>query len=283
VCIGLGPTKTLAKMANVLAKKTGDVGVFSLDCVQQRQEIFNTFLVQGIWGVGKKSTIKLNDLGIFTARDLIKQPAEWVRKQFGLGLVKTVQELQGVACIHLDDMKSKKSICSSRSFSRPITQLHELSEALSTYASIATAKCRAQHGLAQGLCITITTNRFKKKYYAKQKTLMLSEPSQDTRVITFYALALLKTLFIAGLSYTKCGILLLDIIPDTCRQGDLFSENMPQKSAALMKVLDTVNHKYGKNTMHLAAEGFKKEWLAKSGKKSPNYTTKWDELPIVKA
>jgi len=283
VCIGLGQTKTLAKMANSLAKKNNTLGVFSLDDKHKRREIFQTFPVGNIWGIGRKTTFKLNDYNITTTQELIKQPTGWMRKVFGLGVTKTILELQGISCIRLDDMQSKKAITSSRSFSRPVTQLHELSEALSTYVATATEKCRAQHGFAQGICVTISTSRFKEKneYYAKQKTLKLSEPSQDTRIITAYALTLLKTLFRPGFSYTKCGVVLLNIVPNTTRQLDLFSAHLPKQNNKMMQVIDNINRKYGKSTIHLAAEGFKKEWLARSNKKSSNYTTQWNELAVV--
>ncbi len=283
VCVGIGPTKTLAKMANVLAKKNTELGVFSLAGIQQRHDIFKTFLVCDVWGIGRKTTAKLNDLEIVTVHALIQRPVEWIRQQFGLGLLKTVRELQGAACIVLDDMTFKKAISASRSFSRPITQLHELSEALSTYVAIAAEKCRAQRGLAQGICIYITTSRFKEKqdFYAKQKSIMLSIPSNDTQLITWHALALLKTMFRPGFLYVKCGIVLLDSLPDTYFQADIFSANLPQKNNTVMQTLDSINRKYGKGTLHFAAEGFKKEWLARSNKKSPNYTTQWDELPVA--
>ena len=285
VCVGMGPTKTLAKMANTLAKKDTASGVFSLQDKHTREAIYKTFLVSNIWGIGRKTTAKLNDLDIFTIQELLQQPAEWIRKQFGLGLAKTVLELQGTSCIQLDDMTSKKAISSSRSFSRPVTLLSELSEALSTYAAIAAGKCRAQHGLAQGICIYIMTSRFKKKqdYYAKQRSIKLTTPSHDTQVITAYALTLLKTMFRSGFLYAKCGIILLDIVPETYYQADIFAINQPSRNNAVMETLDRINQKYGKSTIHLAAEGFKKEWLARSNKRSPNYTTQWDELAVAKA
>lgn len=285
VCIGLGRTKTLAKMANSLAKKENTTGVFSLDHQQQYHNVFRAFLVGDIWGIGRKTTLKLKDYDIITAQELIQQPATWIRQAFGLGVAKTVLELQGTPCIQLDDMKSKKAIMSSRSFSKPITQLQELSEALSHYVATATEKCRAQRGLAQGICVYITTSRFKEKseYYAKQKTIKLPEPSQDTRVITDYALMLLKTLFRSGFAYTKCGIVLLDIAPDSARQLDFFSALLPKQNNTAMQAMDKINRKYGKGTIHLAAEGFKKAWLARSNKKSPHYTTQWKELPVAKA
>jgi len=286
VCVGIAPTKTLAKMANSLAKKLTDKdrGVFSLTCPKQRHAVFMTFFVEDVWGIGRKTTAKLNDLEIETVSELIQQPTEWVRGQFGLGLLKTVRELQGTPCIILDDMTSKKAISSSRSFSRPVLELQELSEALSTYAAIAARKCRSQRGLAQGICIYITTSRFKEKkdFFAKQKTTMLASPSNDTKTITQEALKLLKTIFRPGYLYAKCGIILLDIVPETYYQADLLAQPSSEKKEAVMKALDSINQRYGKSTVHLAAEGFKKGWLARSNKKSPNYTTQWNELPIAK-
>lgn len=152
-------------------------------------------------------------------------------------------------------------------------------------SATATEKCRAQQGLAQGICVYITTSRFKKKeeYYSKQRTLMLSEPTHDTRVITHYALMVLETLFRADFLYVKCGIVLLDIIPDTYHQSDLFPDTLLKQNNAVMKAMDNINRKYGKSTIHLASEGFQKAWLARSNRKSPNYMTQWDELAVAVA
>lgn len=285
VCIGLGPTKTLAKMANVLAKKQrNNQGVFSLQAFTARQAAFQHFPLHDIWGIGRKSAPKLNDLGFYTVRDLLNCPVKLLRKQFGIGLEKTVYELQGTSCIALEELLSKKAIQSSRSFARPVTLLSELKEALSTYAAIAAAKLRSQKGLAQGLCVSLSTSRFKAKkdFYAKQKTLALTQPSQDSRVITAYALTLLTDMYQAGFSYNKCGIVLLDIVPQTHAQGDLLSADLPTGNPEVMRVLDRINQKYGKNTIHLAAESFTKAWLMNSSQRSPNYTTRWDELAVVK-
>lgn len=285
VCVGIGHTKTLAKMANSLAKASKEhEGVFSLVCPQERQDIFKQCVVQDVWGIGRRTTAKLNDLDIKTVHELVTCPMPWIRSHFGLGLVKTVQELQGTSCIDLNDMASKKAISSSRSFSRPVTTLEELSEALSTYAAIAAGKCRSQKGLAQGICVYITTSRFRERgdFYAKQQSIMLTTPSNDTTAITQTALTLLKGMFRPKYEYAKCGIILLDILPETYYQADIFTQHSSKKSSAVMKVLDTINQKYGKSTIHLAAEGFKKEWIARSNKKSPNYTTQWSELPIAR-
>lgn len=285
VCIGLGPTKTLAKMANALAKKSISQGVFSLQALTVRQAAFQNFPLQDIWGIGRQSAPKLNDVGYYTVQDLLSCPVKLLRKQFGVGLEKTVYELQGTPCIRLNEPTSKKAIQSSRSFSRPVIQLSELKEALSSYVATAAEKLRRQKSLTQGLCVSLSTSRFTshKKFYAKQKTFVMSQPTQDTRVITAYALSMLTDMYKAGFTYSKCGIVLLDLVPETYSQSDLFCANLPTGNPNLMCALDRINQKYGKNTLHLAAEGFAKTWAANRVKKSPNYTTRWDELALAVA
>ena len=283
VSIGLGATNTLAKAANSIAKKTA-AGVYLLNH-EARETIFQQFPVGEVWGIGRSSNATLQDLGIRTIHDLLQRPRAWLRQQFSLSMEETVLELQGVSCIGLEELVSKKAIQSSRSFSRSITDLQELSSALSMYVATAAEKLRAQHGLAQSLCISVSTSRFKpgKDYYAKQKTIALSYPSQDTRALTGYALTLLKALYQPGFSYHKCGVVLLDIIPEQHRQMDLFGDVDHTEQASLMQVYDTINHKYGRSTIRLASEGFKKGWASRSHKRSPNYTTQWDNLAVVLA
>lgn len=177
------------------------------------------------------------------------------------------------------------AIQSSRSFARPITQLSELKEALSSYVAVPAEKLRRQKSLTQGLCISLSSSRFKsgKDFYAKQKTFMLSQPTQDTRVITVYALTLLANMYKAGFSYSKCGVVLLDLVPETYNQSDLLCANLPTGNPEVMRVLDRINQKYGKKSIHLASEGFTQAWAANRAKRSPNYTTRWEELAIARA
>ena len=284
VSIGLAPTKTLAKMANAIAKQQKTSGVFSLIDPKIRQEYFATFPVSEIWGIGRKTGSFLNDSDIITVQDLLQRPVKWLRQQLNIGIEKTVRELQGISCLSLEDVVTKKAIQSSRSFEKPVTTLDDLSEALSTYAANAAEKLRLQEGLAQGVCIYIATSRFagKQDHYARQKTLMFPEPTQDTRKITQCAMRLLKTIFSTGYAYKKCGIILLDILPQTHQQQDIFSVSENKKNKNIMKALDAINHKYGKHLVYLAAEGFDKPWQSRGNKRSPNYTTQWDELVVTR-
>lgn len=160
VSIGLAPTKTLAKMANAIAKQQKSSGVFSLINQKSRQEYFVTFPVSEIWGIGRKTASFLNDSDIITVQDLLQRPVKWLRQQLSVGIEKTVHELQGISCLSLEDVVTKKAIQSSRSFGKPVTTLDDLSEALSTYAANAAEKLRLQEGLAQGVCIYIATSHF---------------------------------------------------------------------------------------------------------------------------
>lgn len=283
VSIGLAPTKTLAKMANAIAKQQKSSGVFSLINKQQRQQQFAIFPVNEIWGIGKKTARFLNDGGITMVQDLLQRPVKWLRQQLSVSIEKTIYELQGISCLTLEDIITKKAIQSSRSFGKPVTMLDDLSEALSTYAANAAEKLRLQKGLAQGICIYISTSRFAEKidYYAKQRTFMFTEPTQDTREITQCAIRLLKTIFLPNYAYKKCGIVLLDILPQTHQQQDIFSSASNQKNKHIMQTLDAINHKYGKHLVHLAAEGFDKMWQSRGNKRSPNYTTQWGELAVA--
>ncbi len=285
VSIGLAPTKTLAKMANAIAKQQKLSGVFSLIQAKNRHHYFSNFPASDIWGIGKKTTRFLNDNNILTVQDLLQRPVKWLRQQLSVGIEKTIYELQGISCLTLEDVITKKAIQSSRSFGKPVTTLDDLSEALSAYAANAAEKLRLQKGLAQGICIYISTSRFAEKtdYYARQRTFMFTKPTQDTREITQCAICLLKTIFSPSYSYKKCGIVLLDILPQTHQQEDIFSSASNQKNKHIMQTLDAINHKYGKNLVHLAAEGFNKSWQTRSSKRSPNYTTQWSELAVANA
>jgi DNA polymerase V len=175
----------------------------------------------------------------------------------------------------------RKNIQSSRAFGQPITQLRDLTEAVSSYTASACEKLRGQGGLAHGLTTFLQTSRFKPPCYSLQQTLGFSEPTSDTRLITRYAIAAIKAMYRPGLEYTKCGILLLDIIPNTYQQGDLLPETIPASDPKLMQIMDTINQKYGRQSIRLAAEGFKRIWQMKAINRSPRYTTCWDELVIV--
>jgi DNA polymerase V len=280
VSIGLAPTKTLAKIANALAKKGS--GVMSLMHPAEKETILKNWSVEDIWGVGRQLAPKLHGLGIRTAWQLAQYSPKLLRKHFSVNVEKMAYELQGISCLPLEDWTPRKNIQSSRAFGQPVVDLRCLTEAISNYVAIACEKLRNQQGQAQGLTTFLHTSRFKKPFYSNYQTIGFGPPTNDTCIIIRYAIAAIKALYRPGFEYTKCGIMLLDIIPDTYYQADLLPDTLLRSKPALMNVMDKVNQKYGRHMLRIAAQGFEPTWQMKATYRSPRYTTRWDELVHIR-
>lgn len=292
VCVGIGPTKTLAKLANHCAKKklAGEDGVcdFTIMTPGERVVLFERIGVGEVWGVGRKITAKLEAMGITTVRDLCDADAETLRSRFSVVLERTVRELRGVSCLDLEDVvPDKQHIMSSRSFGALVYELSELEEAVSSYIARAAEKLRAQDSLAGAVHVYIRTNIFKPEapQYQRAMTIPLPEASADTRVLTHWALRVLRRIYRPGFGYHKAGITLLDIVPLANQQFSLFvpADMASSRNANLMATVDAVNQRYGRGAMRLAAEGVAKSWQMRRGNLSPRYTTEWAGLARVAA
>ncbi len=287
VCIGIGPSKTLAKAANYIAKKQKiSSGVLDLTSPLIQDAILSQLEVNHIWGVGHQLTSKLQRLGITTAQHLRDSPPSRIRKLFGVTLERTLWELRGIACQNLEKSKMNKNIISSRSFGKSLTKLADLEEAISHYAGTACAKLRKQQAKAQGIYVFLENNLFDThdKPYKNGVACGLSHPSADTRLIIQTAKRLLKRIYLPYLNYKKAGIMLMDILPDNIIQNDLLIDlrNMT-KQDLLMQTIDAVNKKMGRQSLFIAAEGVSQEWKMRAHQKSGRFTTQWSELLSVKA
>lgn len=281
VSIGIAPTKTLAKIANNIAKKQACF-VLDLNDSVLRETFLANFPVEDIWGVGHKTASKLRLLNINTARDLRDTDLKLIRRRFSVVMERIVQELQGVSCIPLETIQPRKQILSSRSFGQLVTELSDLEEAVSHYAAKACLKLRKQHSLARGIQVFLCTNRFRtqEKQYGNVITYRFPEPTCDSSFIMSAAKKSLGKIFRPGFRYQKTGILLFDLSPQTIKQYDLFSARR-NKSELLMHAIDSINEKCGKETIFMAAEGIQRRWQTRCNRKSRRYTTRWDELAIV--
>ncbi len=285
VCVGIGPTKTLAKLANHCAKKA----LAGEDCVcdfttmapGERLALFERIEVGEVWGVGRKITARLEVMGIRTVRQLHDADVETLRSRFSVVLERTVRELRGVSCIDLEEVvPDKQQIMSSRSFGTLVYDLPELEEAVSSYIARAAEKLRAQDALAGAVHVYIRTNIFKPEapQYQPAMTVPLPEASADTRVLTLWALRMLRRIYRPGFCYHKAGITLLGIVPRGNQQFSLFvpAGVGASRSDMLMATLDAINGRYGRGALRLAAEGVTKTWQMRRGNLSPRYTTDWD-------
>lgn len=295
-CVGIGSTKTLAKFANHMAKKDAAryAGVCSF--VGMPSEDLSALMasqpVGEVWGIGRKLSEQLQAAGIKTVEDLRRARPEWVRNTFSVVVERTVRELNGVSCLDLDEVASaKKQIISSRSFSQKVYELADLREAVSMYVGIACEKLRAQGSAAGALTVYIRNNPHSKSEapYAKSLTCPLAAPSSDTRVFTAVAFELLERIYRKGPGYRKAGVMLSDIGDATQEQLSLFGiteqdEASRIKNGKLMATLDTLQSKFGRGVIGVSNVRVENRvWSNRRDRLSPAYTTRWADLPRVKA
>lgn len=288
VCVGIGSTKTLAKLANHCAKKRpvfNSVCNFNTMASEELDILLGTLDVGEIWGVGRKLAPKLQALGYNTVLDLKRASSKDLREQFSVVMQKTIHELNGNVCIELEEMApDKKQIVSSRSFGHKVTDYNSLAESITSYVSTAAVKLRNQDSFAGSIYVFIRTSQFKPDdpYYSNGMTIPMPTPTNDTRSLVQVALWGLKQIYKPHFKYAKAGIMLSELVPSAGLQTDLFSSvQVSAKSSALMKAMDNINHKMGRETIKLASEGFSKPWKMKQENKSPGYTTRWEDILVV--
>jgi DNA polymerase V len=289
VCVGMGPTKTLAKLANFAAKRWKQTGgVLDVSDPARREKLMRIVPVGEVWGIGSRISARLNQLGIQTVWDLASQPVDRIREQFNVIVARTVMELNGIPCLDLEAIApDKQQIVCSRSFSRRLTEYRELSEALAEFSSRAAEKLRYQNSVAGHISVFIRTNPFNpnEPQYQRAAGIALPFATQDTRVIVGNASRLLKQLFREGYRYQKCGVQLDRIMPASIPdQTDLFGWAAfgPAESERLMQAVDRINRRFPK-VIAVAAVGFDQTWKPKTERVSKRYTTDWGELVYVKS
>ncbi len=285
-CVGIGPTKVLAKIANHVAKKQKKVSpVFDLSRKDVQDQILASFPVADIWGVGTKSAAKLNALGIFTARELRDADLDLIQKHLTIVGRKIACEIGGISCLPLELIANdKKQIISSRSFGRPVFKSDELEEAVANYTSRAAEKLRDQNSVCGQLRVFVHTNRFKEvKQYYNHASIKISPPTASTSSLAKAAYLALGKIFKQGIEYKKAGIILSDIEKSDKIQFSLFDlqENY-FKEEKTMKIMDQINGAFGSGTIKLASCGTSTPWKMNSQFRSPCYTTRWDDLLKVK-
>ena len=293
VCVGIGSSKTLAKLANHCAKKAhvpsmAD-GVTDLNQLSASglRELFSRVEVGEVWGVGRKIQERLGGVGIETVQQLKDSSLSRIKKEFNVVLARTVAELNGESCLALEEVAPpKQQIMSSRSFGQPVFLLEDLNEAIVSYTSRACEKLRHQHHVAGSIQVYLRTNPFKpdEPQYNNGVTVKLLHPTNNTFTLAEAALYGLKKIYKLGYAYKKAGIMLTDLCPEHQVPVDLFSGfDLPetQKAKTLMATLDEINAKMGRGTVRSAGEGLRKAWAMRSDNKSQAFTTDWAQLPMV--
>jgi len=283
--IGLGPTKTLAKLANFLCKKVLKTPVFNV--APERDYWLQKIDVGDVWGIGRQWSKKLALCGINSAYDLAVSDVHLLKKQFNVVVMRTAMELQGIACAGLCEAEPKQSILSSKSFGTMQTQYSAIAQSVSSHCARAVEKLRQQQSVTKKISVFVQTNKHREDLaqHAQSIEVSLIHPTDDLRIITHCAKQGLRRIFKAGYYYKKAGVYFGDLLPKTVRQLDLFhqpSDEMFEKAEQFMAMFDGINQKFGRHTIRLAAEGHSKPWDMRRELKSPAYTTSWLDLPIVR-
>ncbi|QYN42027.1 Y-family DNA polymerase [Gilliamella sp. ESL0443] len=290
VSIGIAPTRTLAKLANHIAKKQPiHQGVYCLPTNREAiKTILKQFSIEDIWGVGWRIAQRLKVLDIHTAWDLHQANLKQIRQLFSVVLERTVLELRGINCIELDDLSTpKKNIMTSRSFGHLTSDLFDIQEAIRVHASRGAEKLRKQKSVASAVLVFLKTNRFRPELpqYNPSIVVPLLSTTDDSRLIIHAAQKGLQSIYKKGFLFMKSGVMLLDLkAKDDYFQSDLFIPDISetQKSEQLMKTMDYINQKMGKNTIHLGGIRQTAAWQIKRDMLSQRYTTRWEELPFAK-
>lgn len=287
VCAGIAETKTLAKLANHCAKKRllDDSGVCDLSrlTVSERSTLFGRIAIGEVWGIGRRLSCQMQERGIATVEDLRRADAPSLRREFSVVVERIVRELNGVSCLSLQDVAPpRQQIICSRTFSTPVVDQKTLAEAVATFVATAAEKLRAQNSVAGMVQVYIRTNPHREDLpqYQGSLSVPLPEASDDTLHLTKAALWALKRIHRPGFAYQKAGIGLLALSDGAHRQASLFSS--ARDNTRLMSAMDAINAAYGRNTVRLAVTGVHNNWAAKREKASPNYTIRWEELPVAK-
>lgn len=297
--IGIGPTKTLAKLANHVAKSAvrkpgsypADLGyVCNLAALPSSDldAVLMATSVGDIWGVGRKIWAQLESIGVSNALQLANLDPSLVRKRWSVMLERTVRELQGQSCISLEDVAPpKQQIACTRSFGQRISAYQPLAEAVSTFASRAAEKLRGQDGVTSQVLVFIHTSPFSEgKQYAKSATVRLLRPTADTCLILKAAIKGLRSIYTPGFDFAKAGVMLMDIRPAGTVQGelDLFADG--EERSGLMSAIDGINAKFGQTAIRVASTGAgdrRQDWQMRQELRTPHYTTRLADIPIARA
>jgi DNA polymerase V len=285
-CVGIGHTKTIAKLANGIAKDAPNWGgVCDMSDPEVRENIYAVTALSEVWGMGPASVEKAAKMGAFSIADFVGLPTDLVRKSMTVVGLRTQAELRGQSCLTMAFAPPpKKMLAVTRAFGRAVTTYDELHQAVATYAEIAGKRLRACGLCAAGMQVFIQTNEFAPKdpQYAQTRTFGI-EPTADTRSLMGSALRALKAMWRPGYRYAKAGIVLLDLYPAHALPNSMFPSRDPARSAVLMRTIDGLTDRYGRGAIRMASSAPEGSWNMRRRRLSPRYTTAADEMLTVGA
>ena len=282
--VGIAPTKSLAKISNKIARKfpSETKHIYVLDTDYKRSKALNYFPLSDIWGIGRRLSKRLQNIGCKNASDFVNLPEQWVKSNLSIVELKIQQELKGISNLNLDSLSVKKSIATTRSFEKPISDLVKLKERVSTFSLSCAEKLRRQNSLCNVMIVFIRSNYFRKdlQQHSCSRVVTLPYPTNSSFVLNNYALKAIENMFQDKIDYKKAGVIVTSLVANNSYQLGIF-ENEDYRHKPLMKTMDYINFKYGEK-IKLANQDLKRKWKMKQEFLSPCYTTKIDDIIKIK-
>ena len=284
VCVGIAPTKALAKLANHIAKKFPQFhqGVYIIKTEEQIYKALKWADIEEVWGIGRRFSKRLRMIGVHKALDFVNLEDEYIRKEFSVVGLRLKKELLGESVLDLDMISPKKRIATTRSFEKYTNDFEYVKERVSTFAVSCAEKLRKQNSSCNLLTLFIQTNPFDKEKAQYYRTISIHLPYQSNSSITLSKVAVraFEQIYKDGYAYKKAGIIVSGLVPEDQRQLSLFEEENTHHPN-LMKAMDVLNKKFGAAKVKLASQDLDRTWKMRQERLSPCYTTKWKDLLIV--
>ena len=283
--IGIASTKSLSKISNKIARKypnkTKHVYILDTDS-KKRVKALNYFALNDIWGIGRRLSKRLQNIGCKNALDFVNLPEQWVKSNLSIVELRIQQELKGVSNLDLDSLKIKKSIATTRSFEEPLSDLIKLKERVSTFSLSCAEKLRRQNSICNVMIVFIRSNYFRKdlRQHSCSKVIALPFATNSSLVLNSYALKAVEDMFKSGINYKKAGVIVTNLVPNNSYQLGIF-QNEDFRHKSLMKTMDYINSKYSEK-VKLANQDLKRRWKMKQEFLSPCYTTKIEDVIQIK-
>ena len=283
-CVGIAPTKALAKVANKIARKfpkeTG--GVYVIDTEAKRLKALKWTPIEKVWGIGYALHKRLAQKQCKTAFDFVQLPDLWVRQSFSITEWKLKKDLEGISKIEMEQVKTKRAIATTRSFETTLTELADLKERVSTFASSCAEKLRRQKSSCHVLVVFLRSDRFKTQFpqYRASRMVSIPFPTNSSLVLSSSAVKAITSIYKKGIHYKKVGVILTGIVPTYNRQMQLF-DHEDARHQPLMSAIDHINKKYAAPKLKLANQDLARTWKMRQAHLSPQYTTNLNDIITV--
>ena len=285
-CVGVAPTKALCKVANKVARKFPKEtnGVYVIDSDEKRIKALKWIKIDAVWGIGRRLSKRLKAKGCNTAYDFTQLPDAWVKSNFSIIESRLKRDLEGIPTLKLEEYDTvKKAIATTRSFEYTYSDIDNIKERVSTFATSCAEKLRKQGSSCHVIIVSLSSDRHKvgMEQHRASVSVNLSSPTNSSLIISSCAVSAVKSIFKEGIKYKRAGVVVTGLVSEDSFQLNLFDTQNP-KHQPLMQSIDFLNAKFKGNKIKLGSQDLKRTWKMRQERLSPKYTTNINDIIVVK-